>query len=608
MCGIVGYVGSKEVSPILIEGLKRLEYRGYDSAGIAVRTGNQIGVVKKQGKLQKLEALLSETLPQGQMGIGHTRWATHGSPSDVNSHPHTDCTGEFVVVHNGIVENFQQLKEELEEKGHVFVSETDSEVIAHLLEDNYRGDMKETILKVINKLEGSYALVILTKKEPDKLFAVRQDSPLIIGQGEGENYIASDIPAFLKYTSDFYILNDGEFAEVKKENVTIYDYQGEQITRDIFRVNWDAEMAEKGGYEHFMLKEIYEQPDALRRVLGNRISPGNINLEEINLTSEDIKKYNKIHIVACGTASYTGVLAKYIIEDLARLPVELDVGSEFRYRHPLVDQKTLVIVVSQSGETADTLAGLRLAKEQGARVIALTNVIGSSIAREADDVLYLKAGPEIAVASTKAYITMLAAFYLLAVFFAKARGTLNPEQLSEIINEVLRLPGLAAETIRTCEDKIKELAKLFKDRESSFFIGRNTDYALSLEGALKLKEISYIHAEAYQAGELKHGPLALIEEGVPVVALATRMSLYDKMLSNIKEVKARGGNVIAVTFRGEDEVEKSVDHVFYIPRINEHFGGVLTIIPLQLLAYYTALERGYDVDQPRNLAKSVTVE
>jgi glucosamine--fructose-6-phosphate aminotransferase (isomerizing) len=608
LCGIVGYVGTKEVSPILIEGLKRLEYRGYDSAGIAVRTGNEIDVIKKEGKLQKLEALVLENPPQGQMGIGHTRWATHGSPSDINSHPHTDCTGDFVVVHNGIIENFQQLKEELEEKGHNFVSETDTEVIAHLLEDYYRGDMKETLLEVIKKLDGSYALVILSRNEPDKLFAVRQDSPLIVGRGEDENFIASDIPAFLKYTSDFYILNDGEFAEVKKESITIYDCQGEQITKEIFKVNWDAEMAEKGGYNHFMLKEIHEQPDSLRRVLGDRISPGKINLEEINLTPEDIKKYNKIQIVACGTASYTGVLAKYIIEDLARIPVELDVGSEFRYRNPLVDEKTLVIVVSQSGETADTLAGLRLAKEQGARVIALTNVVGSSIAREADDVLYLKAGPEIAVASTKAYITMLAAFYLLAIFFAKARGTLNSGQLSELINEVLRLPGLAAETIRTCEDKTRELAKLFKDRESSFFIGRNTDYALSLEGALKLKEISYIHAEAYQAGELKHGPLALIEEGVPVVALATRMSLYDKMLSNIKEVKARGGNVLAVTFRGEEEVEKSVDHVFYIPRINELFGGVLTIIPLQLLAYYTALERGYDVDQPRNLAKSVTVE
>jgi len=608
LCGIVGYTGSRSVSPILIEGLKRLEYRGYDSAGIAVKTESRVEVIKKKGKLRELEELVQKDPPEGEMGIGHTRWATHGVPSDRNSHPHTGCNGDFVVVHNGIIESFQRIKDQLEERGHIFSSETDTEVIAHLLEEEYQGNMREAIIQLFNILEGSYALLVLSRKEPDKLYAVRQDSPLIIGRGNGENYIASDIPAFLKYTNEFYLLDDEEFAEVQKDSIVIYDIMGEPLEKEIFEVNWDSEMVEKSGYQHFMLKEIHEQPDALRRVLGDRISPGNINLEEINLFPESIKDYNKVQIIACGTASYAGIVARYIIEELARIPVELDTGSEFRYRNPLIDDKTLVIVVSQSGETADTLAGLRLARKRGARVIALTNVVGSSIAREADDVLFLKAGPEIAVASTKAYITMLAAFYLLAILFAKGRGTLDSREVEKLISEVLRLPELSAEVLRSSKDKARELAGLFKETKSSFYIGRNTDYALSLEGALKLKEISYIHAEAYQAGELKHGPLALIEEGVPVVALASRLSLFDKIMSNIKEVKARGGTVIALTFNGKEEINKSVDHVFFIPRINELFAGAVAIIPLQLLAYYTALEYGYNVDQPRNLAKSVTVE
>src|SRR5690554_4313097 len=608
LCGIVGYTGSRSVSPILIEGLKRLEYRGYDSAGIAVKTESRVEVIKKKGKLRELEELVQKDPPEGEMGIGHTRWATHGVPSDRNSHPHTGCNGDFVVVHNGIIENFQRIKDQLEERGHIFSSETDTEVIAHLLEEEYQGNMREAIIQLFNILEGSYALLVLSRKEPDKLYAVRQDSPLIIGRGNGENYIASDIPAFLKYTNEFYLLDDEEFAEVQKDSIVIYDIMGEPLEKEIFEVNWDSEMVEKSGYQHFMLKEIHEQPDALRRVLGDRISPGNINLEEINLFPESIKDYNKVQIIACGTASYAGIVARYIIEELARIPVELDTGSEFRYRNPLIDDKTLVIVVSQSGETADTLAGLRLARKRGARVIALTNVVGSSIAREADDVLFLKAGPEIAVASTKAYITMLAAFYLLTILFAKGRGVLDSREVDKLISEVLRLPELSAEVLRSSKDKARELAGLFKETKSSFYIGRNTDYAISLEGALKLKEISYIHAEAYQAGELKHGPLALIEEGIPVVALASRLSLYDKIISNIKEVKARGGTVIALTLNGEEEIKKSVDHVFFIPRINELFAGAVAIIPLQLLAYYTALEHGYNVDQPRNLAKSVTVE
>lgn len=608
LCGIVGYIGNKDVVDILLGGLKRLEYRGYDSAGIAINNGKELELIKKKGKLKKLEEIVASTPLSGEMGIGHTRWATHGSPSDENSHPHVDCAGEFVVVHNGIIENFQQLREELCEKGHVFTSETDTEVIAHLLEEYYQGDVRKAINHVIAHLEGSYALGIISSKEVDKIYAVRQDSPLVIGIGDGENYIASDIPAFLEYTNQFYILDDGEMAEIEKNKVTIYDKKGVVVEKEVFEVNWDAEMAEKGGYPHFMLKEIYEQPAALRRVMADRVSPGKIELEEINLSTEEIKTFNKIYILACGTAYYSGMIGKYVIEELTRTTVEIDVASEFRYRDPIIDDKTLVIVVSQSGETADTLAGLRLAQEKGARVLALTNVVGSTISREADEVLYLHAGPEIAVASTKAFITMVAAFYLLALYIAKIKDTISREELGVYIDELLKLPKLATETLENSEEMIKGRARDYHLQSDAFFIGRNTDYTLSLEGALKLKEISYIHAEAYPAGELKHGPLALIVEGVPVIAIATRMSLYEKTLSNIKEVKARGADVTAITFRGEKEVEKSVDHVLYIPEINELFSGVLAIIPLQLLAYYTAVERGYDVDQPRNLAKSVTVE
>lgn len=608
MCGIVGYVGDKEVAPILLDGLQRLEYRGYDSAGVAVVNGKGIEVVKAVGKLKELDGLITSNPPSGKMGIGHTRWATHGVPSDINSHPHADRSGDFALVHNGIIENFQRLKDELGQKGHRFISETDTEIIAHLLAENYRGDVQQAVLSLIERLEGSYALAILSRHEPDKIFVVRKDSPLVIGKGQGENFIASDIPAFLKQTREFLILNDGECAQVTRDGVQIFNRQGEEIKREPLQVDWDAEQAEKGGYQHYMLKEIHEQPDALRRVMSNRIAPGKIELSELSLTPEQLRSYQRIQIVACGTAYYSGMLGKYVLEQLVRIPVEVDVASEFRYRQPLLNRQSLVIVVSQSGETADTLAALRLARKQGARVLALTNAIGSSIDREADQVLYLQAGPEIAVASTKAYITMVAAFYLLALYLAKVRGTVEEEQLTTLIAEVLRLPELAAETLTSSEEMIKGRAQVYKLQENAFFIGRNTDFPLALEGALKLKEISYIHAEAYPAGELKHGPLALLEDGVPVLAIAARHSLYDKMLSNIKEVKARGADVTAITFAGQREIEDSVDHVLYIPSVNELFSGVLAIIPLQLLAYYTALERGYDVDQPRNLAKSVTVE
>ncbi|ACL68919.1 glutamine--fructose-6-phosphate transaminase (isomerizing) [Halothermothrix orenii] len=608
MCGIVGYIGEEEAPSILLEGLKRLEYRGYDSAGIAVSDGYNINVVKKAGKLKELENIVFSSPPAGTAGIGHTRWATHGVPSEKNSHPHYDCHENIVVVHNGIIENFQELKEGLEAAGHSFVSDTDTEVIAHLIEDYYNGDLKDAVFKAVQKLDGSYALAVMTKEEPNKIIAVRKDSPLIIGKGQGENYIASDIPAFLNNTRSFYILDDGEIAEVSKDKVVIYDKNGVSIDKEIFKVDWDPEMAEKNGYEHYMLKEIHEQPDALRRVLANRVSTQGVNLDEIGLTAEELKKYSQIQVVACGTAYYSGMVGKYIIEELARIPVKVDVASEFRYSNPIIDKDTLVIVVSQSGETADTLAGLRLAREKGAEVLALTNVVGSTIAREADRVLYLKAGPEIAVASTKAYLTMVSVFYLLAVQFAKIKGTINDDEYMGLVSDLIRLPELASETIKVSEEKAKEKARYFIDYDNSFYIGRNFDYTIALEGALKLKEISYLHAEAYPAGELKHGPLALIEEGIPVVAVVTRRSLYDKMLSNIKEVKARGANITAVAIAGDAEVEKAVDDVIFIPECNEFFSGLLAVIPLQLLAYYTAVGRGFDVDQPRNLAKSVTVE
>ncbi|MFW6006755.1 MAG: glutamine--fructose-6-phosphate transaminase (isomerizing) [Halanaerobiales bacterium] len=605
MCGIVGYIGEKKVTPILIEGLKKLEYRGYDSAGIVTLTENQkIEMVKKEGKLEELKSNIEQNLPAGNTGIAHTRWATHGKPSDVNAHPHQDCEGEFVVVHNGIIENYQDLKKDLIEKGHSFKSETDTEVIPHLIEEYYKENIKETLIDIIPRLEGSFALGVLSRKDPGRILVVRQDSPLIIGQGKNENYVASDIPAFLNYTDQFYILDDGEMAEVTADSINIFNENGKEINKEIFEVSWDSEMAEKKGYDHYMIKEINEQPDALRRIFNNRVFSGDIDLSEINIPDN----INKIQIVACGTAYHSGLIGKYVIEELARIKVEVDIASEFRYRNPLIDENTLVIVVSQSGETADTLAGLRLAQEKGAKVLALSNVVGSSIPREADEVLYLKAGPEIAVASTKAYITMLAAFYLLGIFFARKRNILSSQLEKELIDDLLRLPDLAAKIIDESEDIIKEIAREFKDHDNSFFIGRNTDYTLALEGALKLKEISYIHAEAYAAGELKHGTLALIEEAVPVVAIATREDVFEKMLSNIKEVKARGANVLALAFQEAEGIIQAVDEIIFIPEIHGVFSGVLTIIPLQLLAYYVALERNCDIDQPRNLAKSVTVE
>jgi glucosamine--fructose-6-phosphate aminotransferase (isomerizing) len=610
MCGIVGYIGEKAAIPFLLAGLNKLEYRGYDSAGVAAIEHNKIVVEKSVGRLSNLEEKLEGNTPAGIIGIGHTRWATHGRPSDRNSHPHTDCSGKFAVVHNGIIENYLKLKEELISKGHVFKSETDTEVVAHLLEECYEGNLEEAVKKVLKIVEGSYALVFMTEHEPDKLVCSKQDNPLIIGLGEGENFIASDIPAVIAHTRRNYILNDGEMAVVRKDSVWVMDREGKPVTKKVFEVNWDAEAAEKGGYDHFMLKEIFEQPKALRDTMAGRLAKddSHVELPEQQLNREELAGIKRIYITACGTAYHAGMVGKYIIERLARIPVEVDVASEFRYRSPLVDDQTMVIVVSQSGETLDTLAALKEAKKLGAPTIAITNVVGSSIAREADNVLYTWAGPEIAVASTKAYTTQLIAMAMIGVQLATLRGTITAEETKEMVHALRQLPQQAQEILDDIIEPIKEFAEEFKKNEDVFFIGRSLDYAVALEGQLKLKEISYIHAEAYPAGELKHGTLALIVEDVPVIALATQMDVYEKMLSNIKEVKARDAKVIGIGFKGDHELAKYVDHTLFIPKTEKVLAPVLAVIPLQLLAYYAAVARDCDVDKPRNLAKSVTVE
>ncbi|OCL27773.1 glutamine--fructose-6-phosphate aminotransferase [Orenia metallireducens] len=607
MCGIVGYIGKQEASPILVEGLQKLEYRGYDSAGVALYNDGQINTFKIVGKLENLEDLTDKEEPKGSIGIGHTRWATHGKPSTPNSHPHTSANGKFTVVHNGIIENYMKLKEELKGKGYEFKSETDTEVIPNLIQENYDGDLEEAVRKTIARLEGAYALAILSSEEPDKLITVREDSPLIIGLGEGEYFIGSDIPAILKHTDEVYILDDGEMAVITRDGVGLSTVTGEKVDKDVFKVDWDPGMAEKAGFDHFMLKEIHEQPETLRRCIAGRLTETDIQLTDFTLTAQDIDSYNKIYIVAAGTAYNSGLVGKYAIEKLAKIPVEIDVASEFRYRDPLVDESTLVIVVSQSGETADTLAALREAQDKGAKVVAICNVVGSTIAREADEVIYIQAGPEIAVASTKAYIGMLMSFYMLAIYFARAKNTLSDIDSKRLIAGLKALPNQVEDIINNSEEEIKELSKGYADHEHAFFIGRSIDYAVAVEGQLKLKEVSYIHAEAYPAGELKHGTLALIEEGIPVIALATQKSVIDKTLSNVKEVKARGGVVTGIVFEGEDEVE-DLDYRIEIPKTDELLTAILSVVPTQLLAYYVAVERGCDVDQPRNLAKSVTVE
>ncbi|GAW92550.1 glutamine--fructose-6-phosphate transaminase (isomerizing) [Calderihabitans maritimus] len=609
MCGIVGYVGHKSAVPILLKGLKKLEYRGYDSAGIAVLNSGSIDVVKKVGKLEVLEEHVGHKNGGACIGIGHTRWATHGRPSDTNAHPHTDCTGRFAVVHNGIIENFQELRGWLKEEGHSFKSETDTEVLVHLFEHFYRGDLVTALRQVMEKVEGSYAMVILSLENPGQLIAARQDNPLIVGLGEGENFIASDIPAILEHTRQTYILNDGEVVLVTSDQVQVFDRQGNPVHKEVFHVQWDMEAAEKGGYDHFMIKEICEQPKAIRDTLKGRLDleKKKVVLKEIGLDKEAIERIDRIFITACGTAYHAGLVGKYVIERMVQIPVEVDIASEFRYRDPLITENSLVIVISQSGETADTLAALRMAQKKGARVLAITNVVGSSVAREADDVIYTWAGPEIAVASTKAYVTQLIAIYLLSCYLGQLRGTVSGEQLEEIIEALVRLPG-QAEAVLKQQTQIREMARRWAKWEDAFFIGRSLDYAVAMEGQLKLKEISYIHAEAYAAGELKHGTLALIVEGVPVIVLATQKEVYEKTISNLQEVKARGAYITAVAFESDQEIGKLVEETIYIPDTISLVAPVLTVIPLQLLAYYAAVERGSDVDKPRNLAKSVTVE
>ncbi|MBR4152385.1 MAG: glutamine--fructose-6-phosphate transaminase (isomerizing) [Selenomonadaceae bacterium] len=609
MCGIVGYIGDKKAAPILLDGLTKLEYRGYDSAGIAVDCGENIFIEKAVGRLDALKDKLRNNLPDGTVGIGHTRWATHGRPSDSNAHPHTDCQGDFVVVHNGIIENYLPLKEKLLAKGHKFSSETDTEVIAHLLEEIYQGDFVKAVREVLNKIEGSYSLAFMAKAHPDILICAKQDNPLVVGLGKGENFIASDIPAIINHTRQTYILNDGEIALVKKDSVQIINRRGEPVKKRIFHVTWNAEAAEKGGYEHFMLKEINEQPKAVRDTMSKRIAKdgGAIVLDELNWDKNFIDGIDKIYIVACGTAYHAGLVGKFYIEKLARKLVEVDLASEYRYRDPIVDDKTLVIVVSQSGETSDTLAALKESKRLGAKTLAITNVVGSSIAREAHQVIHTWAGPEIAVASTKAYTTQLILMFMLALYMAQICETLSAEKIRELIALLKKIPAQISETLSDVEP-IKTFAMQYGFNEDVFYIGRSLDYDVALEGALKLKEISYIHAEAYASGELKHGTLALIVEGVPVIALATQKSVYEKTLSNIKEVKARDAVVIGIAAAGDSELEKYLDHVIFVPETDELLIPLLTVVPLQLLAYYAAITRGCDVDKPRNLAKSVTVE
>lgn len=609
MCGIVGYIGRHQATPFLMEGLSKLEYRGYDSAGIAVYNDGKIDVEKCVGRLDALRQKIVGHEPVGTIGIGHTRWATHGKPSDINAHPHMDESGQFAVVHNGIIENYMPLKQALLKKGHHFLSETDTEIVPHLMADLWDGDFESTVRKVLHTIQGSYSLVFLCAKDPSKLICAKKNNPLVIGLGKGENYIASDIPAIINKTRDTYILSDGEMAVVEADKVTVKDLDGKKINKEVFRVNWDAEAAEKGGFEHFMLKEIYEQPKAVRDTLRGRVSRDSdkVTFNELNWTAETFKDLKKIFIVACGTAYHAGIVGKYYIEKMARIPVEVDIASEFRYRDPIIDEHCMCIVVSQSGETSDTLEALKEAKRRGARTMAVTNVVGSSIAREADQVVYTYAGPEIAVASTKAYTTQLIVMLLLSMYISHLVGKLSDERLHELIQAVLAVPERMHDILDHV-DQIKVYANNYANREDAFFLGRSLDYAVALEGALKLKEISYIHAEAYAAGELKHGTLALITEGVPVIVLATQSNIYDKTISNLVEVKSRGAIVIGIGMEEDTELAKHADSVIIIPKADEDLAPILAVIPLQLLAYYAALARGCDVDKPRNLAKSVTVE
>ena len=609
MCGIVGYVGREQAAPILLDGLSRLEYRGYDSAGVAVYHDGQVRVAKSKGRLQVLSDMIQggRAIP-GTIGIGHTRWATHGAPSDTNSHPHVSHSGKIAVVHNGIIENYAQLKSFLQAKGVPFVSETDSEVVAQLVEYFYEGDLLAAVGRVLHRIEGAYALGILCCDQPDQLIAVRKDSPLILGLGEESNFLASDVTAILRHTRDVIYMEDGEVAVLTAQGIQCYNSLLQPITKEVARVDWEVDAAEKGGYEHFMAKEIMEQPEALRRTIFPRIQDGEVYLEDFALTDEEIRDLQKLYMVACGSSYHVGMVGKYHLERLLRKPVEVALASEFRYMEPIVDEHTLVVVISQSGETLDTMAALREAKRLGAKVLAIVNVVGSSIARESDVVLYTWAGPEIAVATTKAYSTQLAVLNLLGLYFARRLGTVETEEYRDILSQMLLLPAQMEEVLAQ-KSQIQYLASQYFNHESIFFIGRNVDYALGLEGSLKLKEISYIHSEAYAAGELKHGTISLIEDGTLVVAVGTYGALFDKALSNVVEVKSRGADVLALTTASHAQrMEEVANGMMLIPDTHPMLLPSLGVVPLQLFAYYVALHRGCDIDKPRNLAKSVTVE
>ncbi len=610
MCGIVGYIGNQKAVPILMSGLNQLEYRGYDSAGVALFDDGHLDVVKCKGRLRFLEEKLAAKEYNGNIGIGHTRWATHGEPNDVNSHPHLSNTGKIAVVHNGIIENYLQLKEFLMSQGFAFVSDTDTEIIAHLIEYHYAiiGDFVRAVMEACGELDGSYALGVLCDDDKETFVAVRKGSPLIVGLGDGENFIASDIPAILKYTRDIYILEDKEVAILRKDHVAIYDLYGMEVKKDVFHVDWDVEAAEKSGYEHFMMKEMCEEPRVIRDTVGSRIQKGRIDLKGISLTDDYLNGIEKIYIVACGTAYHAGMIGKYLIEKLARIPVETDIASEFRYRDPILSERNLVIIISQSGETIDTLYALREAKEKKAKVLSIVNVVGSSIARESDGVLYTMAGPEIAVASSKAYNAQLSALTLIALDFAAKRKQIPQEEVTRLTSELLKVPDMVEEILKDKEN-IQRFAAMHYNANSIFYIGRGMDYALSMEGSLKLKEISYIHSESYAGGELKHGTIALIEEGTLVVCCMTQDSLFPKMISNIKEVKARKASIMAITQeKNAAEAEKIADIVITIPNIDPVLAPIAAVTPMQLFAYYMAVLKGCDVDKPRNLAKSVTVE
>lgn len=608
MCGIVGYIGKHQAAPIILEGLAKLEYRGYDSTGMAVFDGKKINIQKAAGRLQVLENMTrgGESMP-GCVGIGHTRWATHGKPTDINAHPHDNQDGTIAVVHNGIIENYQQLRQRLINRGYKFVSDTDTEVLVQLIDYYYKGNPLEAITKVLHRVEGSYALGILFADHPEEIFAVRKDCPLIVGTSSEGSFIASDVPAILKYTREVYYIDNQEVVALKENEIHFYTVDEEEIQKTPSHVDWDAEAVAKGGYEHFMLKEIYDQPRAVRETFEKHMKDGNVEIEELHMTNEEIRKLSRIHIVACGTAYHAGMTAKYVIESMARISVEVDMASEFRYRNPIIEEGALVIVISQSGETADTLQALRDSKARGAKVLGIVNVVGSSIAREADSVMYTWAGPEIAVASTKAYSAQLIALYLLAMKFARVKGTISEEEYQQLVFDLRRLPE-QIELLLGNKTRIQRFANRYVAAKSVFFIGRGLDYTLSMEGSLKLKEITYMHSEAYAAGELKHGPISLIEDGTLVMASLTQEDLYKKTISNIREVKSRGAFVLALTTTGHDDIEDTADYVLYIPQTNRYFTNSLAIIPFQMFAYYVSIGKGLDVDKPRNLAKSVTVE